>query len=121
MLFRSAGPNSLMGFIAWAPCVRLSTSETGRFILLSKSSMFVWFQIAGDCAWTWIPQKTLGRSQIYSPKESGESFNPLNQVSVSDVTDFLSGETQENRDEAIRGGLLQKAERHSGEILPTSR
>lgn len=46
-----------------------------------------------------------------------QSFNPLNQVSVDDVTNFLSAETDKNRDEAIKGGLLQKSEEHTTRLL----
>lgn len=46
-----------------------------------------------------------------------QSFNPLDQVSVDDVTDFLSAETDKNRDEAIKGGPLQKSEEHTARLL----
>lgn len=46
-----------------------------------------------------------------------QSFNPLNQFSVDDVTGFLASETDKNRDDAIRGGLLEKAEDHAETLI----
>ncbi len=46
-----------------------------------------------------------------------QSFNPINQLSVDDVTTFLAQATDSHRQEAIDGGLLERAEQQAELLL----
>lgn len=54
-----------------------------------------------------------------SIKTYDQTLNPINQISVDDVTGFISGEEQAREQEAVDGGILDKA-RTRAEGLITS-
>ncbi|MFP7707199.1 DUF4230 domain-containing protein [Trueperella sp. LYQ141] len=52
-----------------------------------------------------------------SIEQYDQTFNPINQFSVSDITDFLNTETKRATSEALAGGLLERAQKRSEELL----
>ncbi|VEI13967.1 DUF4230 domain-containing protein [Trueperella bialowiezensis] len=52
-----------------------------------------------------------------SVEQYDQSFNPINQISVNDVTTFLTEVTDRHRKEAIDGGLLERAKTQAELLL----
>lgn len=52
-------------------------------------------------------------------KTYDQTFNPINQLSVDDVTSFVSSEEEARKEEAVNGGILDRA-RERAESLITS-
>lgn len=46
-----------------------------------------------------------------------QSFNPINQITVDDVTTFLSSEEKKESQAAVDGGLIDKADSHAQELV----
>jgi hypothetical protein len=46
-----------------------------------------------------------------------QSFNPINQITVDDVTTFLTSEEKKASQEAVDGGLIDKADSHAQELV----
>lgn len=68
-----------------------------------------------------LPQVTVLDSHIdnNSVETYDQTFNPINQISVDDITGFLSSEESARESDAVNGGILDKA-RSRAEDLVTS-
>ncbi|MDP9801026.1 hypothetical protein J2S49_001102 [Arcanobacterium wilhelmae] len=52
-----------------------------------------------------------------SLEQYDQTFNPINQVSVQDIADFLATETEKAKKTAVDGGLLVRADKRLAELL----
>lgn len=69
-----------------------------------------------------LPQVTVLDSHIdsNSVQTYDQTLNPINQISVDDVTSFLSSEEDSRREEAINGGILDKARSRAESLITTN-
>lgn len=66
-----------------------------------------------------LPQVTVLDSHIdtNTVQTYDQTLNPISQISVDDVTSFLASEENTRRDEAINGGILDKARTRAEDLI----